>query len=120
MTKSYYAFYGSLRRGMRLHDQFKNELHYEYSAWLKGYDLYSLGNYPYAINSSDGNHKILVEVMSIKDPLVEETIHKIEVDAGYHAKQIKIGNDQVTIFIFNEPANNLRIDSGDWFIFFRQ
>ncbi len=120
MSRSLYAFYGSLRRGMRLHKQFKNDLQYLYSVWLSGYDLYSLGNYPYALKSTDQTHKILVEVMDILDPETEKTIFKIESDAGYASHKIMIGDDPVIIFLYKEPANNLRIDSGDWGIFFGQ
>lgn len=120
MSHSLYAFYGSLRRGMRLHQQFNNDLQYLYSAWLPGYDLYSLGNYPYALGSDYSTHKIMVEVMRILDPETERSICKIENDAGYYAEEIQIVNDSVTIFLFEAPANNLRITSGDWGIFFGQ
>jgi gamma-glutamylcyclotransferase (GGCT)/AIG2-like uncharacterized protein YtfP len=105
---------------MRLHKQFKNSLHYSHSTWLKGYDLYAIGNYPCAVKSLDQTHKILVEVMWFSDVEAETAIHKIEMEAGYHAEKIQIGNDPVTIFLFEEAANNLRIDSGDWVIFFGQ
>lgn len=120
MRRSLYAFYGSLRRGMRLHKQFKNDLHYLYSVWLTGYDLYSLGNYPYAIKSTDSTHKILVEVTMVLDVETERDILKIENDAGYYIHKIKLGTDHVTIFLYEETANNLRIDSGDWCVFFGQ
>ncbi len=48
----------------------------------------------------------------------EKNIHDIEIGAGYYAEKIQIGGDLVTIFLFEEVANNLRIDSGDWVIFF--
>lgn len=120
MERSLYAFYGSLRRGMRLHKQFKNDLCYLYSVWLQEYDLYSLGNYPYAVKSPDPAHRMLVEVMMISDPETEKTIFKIERDAGYYCHKIMIGADQVNIFLYEDPANNLRIDSGDWGVFFGQ
>jgi gamma-glutamylcyclotransferase (GGCT)/AIG2-like uncharacterized protein YtfP len=120
MSQSLYAFYGSLRRGMRLHKQFKNSLHYSHSAWLRGYDLHSLGNYPIAVKSSDKSHKILVEVMRISDAETEKSIRDIEMEAGYYAEKIQVGDDLVTIFLFDGAANNLRIDSGDWVIFFGQ
>jgi gamma-glutamylcyclotransferase (GGCT)/AIG2-like uncharacterized protein YtfP len=120
MSKSLYAFYGSLRRGMRLHNQFKSDLHYSHSVWLKGYDLYSLGNYPFAVKSSDPSHKILVEVTEILNGEVEKNIHDLEIEAGYYAEKIKIGDNLVTIFLFEQTANNLRIVSGDWVIFFGQ
>jgi len=103
---------------MRLHYQFKNSLQYHYSIWLQGYDMFTLGNYPYAVSCDNLNHKILVEVMHINDPEVAETIHQIEIEAGYFAKQIKLGNELLTLYLFEKPANNLRIDSGDWVIFF--
>ncbi len=100
--------------------QFKSDLHYVYSAWLKGYELYSLGNYPCAIKSSDPAHKILVEVMLISELETEKNICDIEIEAGYYAEKIQVGDDQVTIFLFEEAANNLRIKSGDWVTFFGQ
>jgi gamma-glutamylcyclotransferase (GGCT)/AIG2-like uncharacterized protein YtfP len=119
MSQSLYAFYGSLRRGMRLHHQFKNDLKYRYHVWLSGYDLFSLGNYPYAVKSHDPAHRMLVEVVAISNVETENTIHKIEIEAGYYAEQISIGDDRVTLFLYEAAANNLRIDSGDWCIFFR-
>ena len=120
MGYSKYAFYGSLRRRMRLHNQFKSDLHYSYSVWLKGYDLYSLGNYPFAVKCFDPSHKILVEVTEVLNAEAEKNIDDIEIEAGYCAEKIQVGNDLVTIFLFDEAANNLRIDSGDWVNFFRQ
>ncbi len=120
MSKSLYAFYGSLRRGMRLRKQFRTDLRYSYSAWLKGYALYSLGNYPFAVKSQDGKHKILVEVTQILHLETEKTIIDIETQAGYQAEKIEVGEDLVTIFLFEQAANNLRIDSGDWVSFFGQ
>lgn len=120
MSQSLYAFYGSLRRGMRLHNQFKCDLHYSHSIWLKGYDLYSLGNYPFAVRSSDPSRKILIEVTRILNAETEKSIYDIEIAAGYYAEKIQVGDDLVTIFLFEEVANNMRIDSGDWVIFFGQ
>jgi len=120
MSHSLYAFYGSLRRGMRLHKQFKNDLHYCYNVWLKGYVLYSSGNYPFAVKSNDPSHKILVEVTQITNAETEKYINQLEIDAGYYAEKIHIGENHLTIFLFEQAANNVRIDSGDWVIFFGQ
>ena len=103
---------------MRLYQQFKSDLHYLYSAWLPGYDLYSLGNYPYAIKSDDPTHQILIEVMRISDTETEKQIHKIELEAGYYSEEVNIGEDTISIYLFEETANNLRIVSGDWAVFF--
>jgi gamma-glutamylcyclotransferase (GGCT)/AIG2-like uncharacterized protein YtfP len=120
MSQSLYAFYGSLRRGMRLHKQFKSDLHYVYSAWLRGYELYSLGNYPFAVKSADPSNKILVEVMRVSDKETEKSIYDIEMEAGYYDDKIQIGDDFITIYLFEDAANNLRIESGDWVTFFGQ
>jgi len=56
--------------------------------------------------------------MCISDEELEKQIHKIEVEAGYYSHEINIGNDIVSIYLFEQPANNLRIVSGDWAIFF--
>lgn len=120
-THNYYAFYGSLRRGMRLYNQFAGALHYQYSAWLNGYELYSLGNYPYAVKSVNQKSKILVEVFTIPDVEVKREIMEIEKGAGYFLEQVEFGKKTLNIFLYEEPvANNLRLVSGDWVSFFRQ
>ncbi len=91
-----------------------------HSAWLKGYNLYSLGNYPFAVKSSDATNKILVEVTQILDTETEKTITDMETQAGYYAEKIEVGDHLVTIFLFEEHIDNLRIDSGDWVSFFGQ
>lgn len=118
---SLYAFYGSLRRGMRLYNQFHYFMHYHYSAWLTGYELYSLGNYPYAVKSSNPDRKLLVEIVSFSEPAIEKEILELENGAGYHLVQQPFGADLINIFLYDtEPANNMRVVSGDWVTFFRQ
>lgn len=120
-THNYYAFYGSLRRGMRLYNQFAGALNYQYSVWLNGYELYSLGNYPYAVKSANHKSKILVEVFTIPDVEAKREIMEIEKGAGYFLEQFEFGKKTLNIFLYEEPvANNLRVDSGDWVSFFRQ
>jgi gamma-glutamylcyclotransferase (GGCT)/AIG2-like uncharacterized protein YtfP len=103
---------------MRLHKQFHEHLHYLYSAWLPGYTMYTLGNYPFIVKTTDPSQKILIEVTGVHDLETQETINKIELDAGYVSEKIIVRNDEVTIFLFNSPANNMRIESGDWVTFF--
>lgn len=116
-----YAFYGSLRRGMRLYNQFSSTLHYRHSAWLKGYELFSLGNYPGAVESTRSGAKILVEIFEITDPQVEKELIEIERGAGYYLTQIPMGADTLNLFLYeHDAANNMRVESGDWVSFFRQ
>jgi gamma-glutamylcyclotransferase (GGCT)/AIG2-like uncharacterized protein YtfP len=115
---SMYAFYGSLRRGMKLYETYKTALDYQYSFWLSGYDLFALTDYPYAVKSNSPTSKILIEVMKINDSEVEKEIFKIEMDAGYFYEDIKIKNAPVGIFLFKSGANYQRVDHGDWVKFF--
>jgi gamma-glutamylcyclotransferase (GGCT)/AIG2-like uncharacterized protein YtfP len=117
-SESTYAFYGSLRSGMKYYEEFKHGLHYQYSLWLKGYDLYSLGPYPCAVRSDNPNSKILVEVMKLKDPDAEKRIFQIEMDAGYYYSEIMIQNKTVGIFLYERAANYPQVRHGDWVKFF--
>ncbi|MEQ1586148.1 MAG: gamma-glutamylcyclotransferase family protein [Cyclobacteriaceae bacterium] len=116
--ESTYAFYGSLRRGMRYYEEFKYGLKYHHSFWLKGYNLYSLGPYPCAVKSDNPNNKILVEVMKLDDPKVEKKIVRIEMDAGYYYTDILIQNKPVGIFLYERAANYPQVHHGDWVKFF--
>lgn len=115
---SVYAFYGSLRRGMKLYDAFKPALDYQYSLWLPGYDLFALTDYPCAVKSNSPNSKILIEVMKINNNDVAKEIFNIEMAAGYCYTDIKIRNSSVGIFLFESGANYQRVDHGDWVKFF--
>lgn len=115
---SVYAFYGSLRRGMKLYDTFKPALDYQYSLWLPGYDLFALTDYPCAVKSNSPNSKILIEVMKINNNDVAKEIFNIEMAAGYFYTDIKIRNSSVGIFLFESGANYQRVDHGDWVKFF--
>jgi len=115
---SLYAFYGSLRQGMKLYEEFEHSLVYQHSSWLKGYDLYALPDYPYAVKSETSNSKILVEVMRITNPTIEKEIFKIEIDAGYYFTNVKIGGIATGIFLFTDATNYQRVNEGDWVKFF--
>jgi gamma-glutamylcyclotransferase (GGCT)/AIG2-like uncharacterized protein YtfP len=115
---SMYAFYGSLRRGMKLYESFKPALDYQFSFWLPGYDLYALTDYPCAVKSNLATSKILCEVMKINDDAVAKEIYKIEMDAGYYYADIIIKNTPVGIYLYESGANYHRVDHGDWVKFF--
>ncbi|MBL7871645.1 MAG: gamma-glutamylcyclotransferase [Cyclobacteriaceae bacterium] len=115
---SVYAFYGSLRRGMKLYTTFKSALEYQYSFWLHGYHLFALTDYPCAVKSSSPTNKILIEVMKINDTDVAKEIFEIEIAAGYFYEDIKIKNTPVGIFLFESGANYKRVEHGDWVKFF--
>jgi gamma-glutamylcyclotransferase (GGCT)/AIG2-like uncharacterized protein YtfP len=86
----YFAFYGSLRRGMALYERFKDHLHYHSAGWISGYDLYALESYPYAIKSNDPKAKIKVEIFRIQHDETSREIENIELEAGYYADTVLI------------------------------
>ena len=114
----YFAFYGSLRRGMPLYQQYQSHLEYQFSVWLKGFELYSLGPYPYAIRSSDPSSKILVEIFWIEDERTRYEIQEIELQAGYVLEEIEVRGTNSRIFLFSKNGNDPKVLSGDWVDFF--
>lgn len=112
-----YAFYGSLRKEMPLYQQFEAALSYQFSTWLEGYALYSLGPYPCAVKSESGD-RIWVEVMDVTDEKIKEKIDFIEQEAGYEVETIWMNEEEVSIFIFSDAANYPKVEGGDWVKFF--
>lgn len=117
---STYAFYGSLRRGMSNYEIFKNDLRYQYSARVKGLQLFSLGPYPFARESSNLADSILVEVFKITNPVTEQQIHQLEIDADYYFKEVGLGRTKVGIYLFSTDKNYPQVLNGDWVDFFRK
>jgi len=115
-----YAFYGSLRKGMNLYEKFEFDLQYKFSAWLPGYELYSLGPYPFAVQTKNPASKILVEVMQVTNPFTDQKIFDIERDAGYHLLEIEIKKQFVGIYLFEQVTNYPKVLHGDWVTFFRE
>ncbi|MFM8849164.1 MAG: gamma-glutamylcyclotransferase [Cytophagales bacterium] len=114
-----FAFYGSLRRGMENYEPLKEYLHYQYHTWLHGYQLYSLGPYPFAYRTDSPSDKILVEVFEINHQPTIDTIHKIEMDAGYFLDTTLIDGQPVNIYLYVHKADYPFVFGGDWVKFFR-
>ena len=114
-----YAFYGSLRVGMPLYDQFKNELNYQFSAWIQGHRLYSLGEFPCAVKSDVASEKIVVEFFEITDHVTKKEIDSIEIGYGYYRDHIEVDGVQALIYLFKDAANYQQVLSGDWVRFYR-
>lgn len=119
MPSNLFAFYGSLRRGMENYEPLKEYLHYHYHTWLHGYQLYSLGTYPFAYRTDSPSDKILVEVFEINHQPTIDTIHKIEMDAGYFLDTILIDSQPVNIYLYADKADYPFVFGGDWVQFFR-
>jgi gamma-glutamylcyclotransferase (GGCT)/AIG2-like uncharacterized protein YtfP len=116
---SLYAFYGSLRRGMSNYELYKEALNYRFSARLKGYKLYSMGQYPCIVKSPE-SHSVHVEIFNITNSTLEKEIHEMELEEGYAYKDIVIDGKEVGIYFFNSSENFREVPGGDWVSFFRQ
>jgi gamma-glutamylcyclotransferase (GGCT)/AIG2-like uncharacterized protein YtfP len=121
----YFAFYGSLRRGMVLHQRFREHLHYRFSARLSGYEMRVHGPYPtdqYPLPAypvvAHGHGEITVEVTEITSADIAREIVHLELRAGYRCEAIRIDNLEVGIFLFPESPNLPLVPSGDWVQFF--
>ena len=111
-----YAFYGTLRTGM------ENNLYYGSHALesrgiiqLKGYLLYSLGEYPYAIKTPDLNRVITVELFHINDFSIEKEIHEMELSVDYYFEEVLFEEDLYGIYLFRTPREgDILLQHGDW------
>ena len=119
MPTNLYAFYGSLRRGLHNYEVFKPHLNYQFSIWLKGFQLYSFGDFPFAIKTENNEDKILVEVFEIEKKEIEKQIDDLELGYGYHSESVLIDHRFVKIYLLKEPANYPLVSGGDWLKFFR-
>jgi gamma-glutamylcyclotransferase (GGCT)/AIG2-like uncharacterized protein YtfP len=119
MTSTLYAFYGSLRRGLDNHVRFQDHLQYQFSCWIKGYQLYSMGDFPFAIKTENKGDKILVEVFKITDTETQKEIDQLELDYGYYIEIAQIQKMPVKIYLMKNNANYPLVAGGDWVTFFR-
>lgn len=111
----YYAFYGTLRLGMENHRAFAKTLDYLTTVTLRGYRMYSLLEYPYAIYTGDEHDLIVAELFKVTALATEEMIHEMEVDAGYILSSVIIDGSKFGLYIFqaNDPTHE-PIPDGDW------
>lgn len=131
----YFAFYGTLRKG-----------HYNYQRcfldskgnllpgieFIKTIELsdqpfmmINLGHYPMLLKS-DKNYPLIVDILKIDNPKVENFVDAMETGAGYEKKTIKVplesdmiiacniyvGEAEIVPTYYNR--NNPIITSGDW------
>jgi gamma-glutamylcyclotransferase (GGCT)/AIG2-like uncharacterized protein YtfP len=117
-SKSLYAFYGSLRRGMMYYEVFKDGLEYQFSAQVEGFKLYALKSYPFAIKTNLSMDSIEVEVFKVINSDIEKKIHELELGVGYYYDEIKIKSIIAGIYLFYKPENYPEVKGGDWVKFF--
>ena len=84
---------------MENHDVHKGQSDYLFSARLRGYKLYSMGEYPCAVKTA-GNDAITVEVFEIRSESVAADIHQLELDEGYYADEEIINGLVTKIYLY--------------------
>ena len=119
METDLYAFYGSLRRGMENYAAYKDDLRYLYSARLQGYQLFSRGEYPFAVRTG-GTGAIVVEVFRIANSNAAKEIHQMELEEGYYAAEEVINGKRTIIYLLDSDENYPEVPGGDWVTFFRE
>lgn len=107
-----YAFYGTLRQGMEYYSIYRRGMTCLQSVLLKGYRLYSLGDYPYAVPSPTGS--IIADLYRVDDKIAR-IIHNMEIEAGYYYDEIIIEPQAFGIYLFEkaDPGDS-EVRSGDW------
>lgn len=113
----YYAFYGSLRRGLENHRLYADHLKYQFSFRLAGFKLYSLGEYPCAVPSSLRSDSIVVEIFEIGEPNIALEIDNMEIEAGYYIDNVTVNGILSSIFLFKEADTLEAVKGGDWLKF---
>lgn len=135
MEYRYCLCYGSLRAGEynynRILEQFgEGSIKYVRTVQLSGYRMYSLGQYPAAIETYTRGEHITCDLLAVS-PSVDVYIAEMELGAGYTAYiepiTVTEGNVtksvQSTIYLFEiEDEDTLlhnahRVYSGDWIKF---
>lgn len=104
------AVYGSLRKGEYNYN--RSDLDYIETIQLAGFNLHWLPYQSYYPGIKEGDGKIVVDIMECSQPTFEQIV-KMEERANYTAKEIKIGNRDCTIFIYNGAVADL-IPHGNW------
>lgn len=119
LNNTLFAFYGSLRKNMPLHEKFEHGLDYRFSAWIKGYQLFSLGDFPCAVKTNNEADQIQIEIFEVTEKSVAREIDELEIGYGYYRDEVIVDNVRALIYLFESAANYPRISDGDWVKFFR-
>lgn len=117
-----FAFYGTLREGDYNHtrlvkpDKGAKKIG---TITLAGYKMYDMGHgsYPFAIKTGNEKDTIVVELHELKDELLINRIHGMEIGAGYGVE--KIENKGKTYWLYVHPNERdykgyREVTGGDW------
>jgi gamma-glutamylcyclotransferase (GGCT)/AIG2-like uncharacterized protein YtfP len=117
-TRKKYAFYGSLRKGMYNYHALAQGLTYEKTVEVSGYKLFSLGAYPFAIKTNDESDKLVIDLFTITNDRTENSIHRMELGAGYIYDEVDVDGVSYGIYLFpnrlRDYESYTQVKGGDW------
>lgn len=110
--KNLVAVYGTLRRGEGNYHYFLNESNKLGTCALEGWDMYSMGAFPFVV---PGDGKITIEVFEVDDT----TFRRLDGLEGYpdfyDRTQVETSYGTAWMyFIHDNDPRNPKIESGDW------
>ncbi len=118
MKKTNLFVYGTLRRGCSRHQILAKKLEhgvasYRGNAWVDGFDLYQLSDFPAAV---PGSGKIYGEIYSVPFSLLTAQLDEVEgFPHLFDRKQIEVENEPCWIYFQPKPPEKSeKIDSGQW------
>ena len=98
--------------------EFERGLQFLYQDVIRGFQLYEMEHYPYAVRTTDPEDTLTVEVFKVIDSEVEELIHNLEMGVGYYLDEVEIHGQQVGIYLFENAGREPLVKGGDWVQFF--
>lgn len=116
-----YFVYGSLREGMYNHYLIKSQKKLA-DAKIHGYKLISLGSYPAIFKTGNDEDIVVGEVYKITDKDIAQSMHNMEIGAGYHVDEVQAGEHKAFVYARSEdklPQLNV-VESGDWVASFKK
>lgn len=114
-TADKYAFYGTLRLKMENFIPFADQIEYIKTVTIKGYKMYSLGDYPYILKTGLESDRIVCDLCRVANSSVCREIDEMEITAGYECEDIEVDGEFFRIFVYkNYIPGTPQILSGDW------
>lgn len=110
------AVYGSLRKGKGNH-VILGDSTYLGTERIKGFDMFSLGAYPYVMPESDNS--IVVEVYEVDSDSTGKSLDRLEGYPSYYdRKLIQTTHGEAWIYFINEYIDGTPfVDGGDWILY---
>ena len=104
--------------GMSNYNDFKDSLDFRFLTMIHGFQLYEMEHYPYAVRTNSPSDHITVEVFKVTSPVIEKSIHELELEVGYYYDEVEILGKHVGIYLFRKVGHEPLVKGGDWVKFF--